>query len=207
MREWNAGDSALALSLLLCLALFYITAMIYVCIKFLQEWATPLTVVNFTLLGTASGFTLATALAAVVAPALAAPLALWALALTFIAGAARVAALVRNARLRPTSTVQSAIGIRNPRIVQKSQGFMGTSFNTREFFHHKTPQAMRAVKWSFLLLAFVLPMVLLHYGKPAQIATVAVMTFLVQFLGLLAERWFFFAQANHPQNIYYQAIS
>ena len=25
--------------------------------------------------------------------------------------------------------------------------------------------------------------------------------------GLIAERWFFFAQSNHPQNLYYQAIS
>ena len=25
--------------------------------------------------------------------------------------------------------------------------------------------------------------------------------------GLLAERWFFFAQARHPQNIYYQSVS
>jgi DMSO reductase anchor subunit len=31
--------------------------------------------------------------------------------------------------------------------------------------------------------------------------------FVVQYLGLLAERWFFFAQANHPQNLYYQVIS
>jgi DMSO reductase anchor subunit len=30
--------------------------------------------------------------------------------------------------------------------------------------------------------------------------------FLIQFAGLLAERWFFFAQANHPQNLYYQTI-
>ena len=29
----------------------------------------------------------------------------------------------------------------------------------------------------------------------------------VQYAGLLAERWFFFAQARHPQNLYYQAIS
>jgi DMSO reductase anchor subunit len=29
----------------------------------------------------------------------------------------------------------------------------------------------------------------------------------VQYLGLLAERWYFFAEANHPQNIYYQAMS
>lgn len=25
--------------------------------------------------------------------------------------------------------------------------------------------------------------------------------------GVLAERWFFFAQARHPQNLYYQVVS
>jgi DMSO reductase anchor subunit len=34
-----------------------------------------------------------------------------------------------------------------------------------------------------------------------------VAAFVVQYAGLLAERWFFFAQANHPQNLYYQCIS
>ncbi len=29
----------------------------------------------------------------------------------------------------------------------------------------------------------------------------------VQLAGLLAERWFFFAEANHPQNLYYRAIA
>jgi DMSO reductase anchor subunit len=29
----------------------------------------------------------------------------------------------------------------------------------------------------------------------------------VQYAGLLAERWYFFAEARHPQNLYYQAIS
>jgi DMSO reductase anchor subunit len=34
-----------------------------------------------------------------------------------------------------------------------------------------------------------------------------VLAFAVQYSGLLAERWFFFAQANHPQNLYYQSIA
>jgi DMSO reductase anchor subunit len=33
------------------------------------------------------------------------------------------------------------------------------------------------------------------------------LAFIVQYLGLLAERWFFFAQANHPQNLYYQSVA
>jgi hypothetical protein len=27
----------------------------------------------------------------------------------------------------------------------------------------------------------------------------------VQYAGLVAERWFFLAQANHPQNLYYRS--
>ena len=191
----------------LCLALFYITAMNYVCIKFLQEWATPLTIVNYTLLGCASGFTLATALAAALEPSLALALARWALVLTLAAGAARVASLLRNARIRPKSTLQSAIGVRHPRIVQKAQGFMGSSFNTREFFHGKTRPVVQGVKWVFLLLAFVVPALLLALGSPERLLPIASLAFVIQYIGLLAERWFFFAQANHPQNLYYQATS
>ncbi len=29
----------------------------------------------------------------------------------------------------------------------------------------------------------------------------------VQYAGLLAERWYFLAQANHPQNLYYRCVS
>jgi DMSO reductase anchor subunit len=38
-------------ALLVAAALWYCTAMIYACIRFIQEWAQPLTVVNFTLIG------------------------------------------------------------------------------------------------------------------------------------------------------------
>ena len=29
----------------------------------------------------------------------------------------------------------------------------------------------------------------------------------LQYLGLLAERWLFFAEAQHPQNLYYQRMA
>jgi DMSO reductase anchor subunit len=31
--------------------------------------------------------------------------------------------------------------------------------------------------------------------------------FIAQYIGLLVERWYFFAEANHPQNLYYQGVS
>ena len=48
---------------------------------------------------------------------------------------ARVASLVRNARLRAEVDAADRDRHQAPAIVQKSQGFMGGSFNTREFFH------------------------------------------------------------------------
>jgi DMSO reductase anchor subunit len=33
------------------------------------------------------------------------------------------------------------------------------------------------------------------------------LAFVLQYVGLLAERWYFFAEARHPQNLYYQAIA
>jgi DMSO reductase anchor subunit len=194
------------LGTLLAFALFLCTAMIYACIRFLQEWHTPLTVVNYTLLGGASGFTLAAALAGFGAPELVRFFAGWALILTVLGLIGRALSLIRNARLRPVSSLQTAIGVKHPQIAQKSMGFMGGSFNTREFFHGRAAGFLRSVKWVFLLLAFAIPLGLLALGMSTQIGAVLAAAFLTQYLGLLAERWFFFAQANHPQNLYYRMV-
>ena len=194
-----------AIAALACLALFVCTGMVYASIRFLQEWASPLTLVNYLLIGCASGTTLAALLASLRAPAIAPTLALAALVLTLAALAGRAASLVRNAGLRPRSTLQSAIGIKHPVIRQRAQGFMGGSFNTREFFHGRGAALLRGVKWFFLAAGFVLPALLLA-AAPAASGPLLVAV-LLQFTGLLAERWFFLAQANHPQNLYYQAIS
>jgi len=193
------------LAVVVCLALFVCTAMIYASLKFLQEWASKLTLLNYLLIGTASGTTLAAAFASFTAPRLVPALALAACLLTLVALAGRAASLVRNARLKPRSTIQSAIGVRNPVVRQRSQGFMGGSYNTREFFHGRSAQALRSIKWFFLAAGFVLPAVLLASLDPTR--GVLLLSVVVQFAGLIAERWFFFAQANHPQNLYYQAVS
>lgn len=194
------------------LALYLCTAMIYMSIRFIQEWASAWTLVNYTLIGLASGATLAAALAGARAPALAPALTALALALTLAGGATRAASLVRNARLAPRSTMQTAIGIRHPQIRQRAMGFMGGSFNTREFFHGRGAGTLRWVKWVMAVAGFVLPSALLLLAlvsawTAVTLQWVLALAFAAQALGLLAERWYFFAQARHPQNLYYQAVS
>ena len=187
-------------------ALFLCTGMIYGCIKFLQEWNTPLTPLNYTLFGIASGFTLATTLAAYQEPGLVKFFGFWAITFTILVFFTRIASLIRNKRIKYHSSIRSAIGVRHGHIQQKSQGAMGGSFNTREYFHGKTAAFLKSIKWIFLVLVFPVPIILLLVGLEDGTASLLALAFSVQYVGLLAERWFFFAQANHPQNLYYQTI-
>ena len=188
--------------------LWYCTAMIYACIRFIQEWAHPLTIVNYCLLGLASGACLAGALAMALQgdAAFARQVAPWAMALTGLAWLARALSLRRNSQLKQRSTMQSATGIQAARVVQKSMGMTGGSFNTREFFHGAPVAVFRAARPAFQVLTFLLPMGLLALVM-AGWQTAWLLVVPVQGLGLLIERWFFFAQARHPQNLYYQVVS
>jgi DMSO reductase anchor subunit len=186
--------------------LFVCTGMIYASIRFIREWATPLTIFNFILLGGASGFVLATLFSYWVVPSLVAFFGGWAIVLTLLALVSRASSLWRNARLKCRATIQTAIGIRHPRIVQTATGGMGGSFNTREFRHGAAPELVRQARWAFLLLVFVLPLLLLVVALVAGAAPLLLLAFLAQLAGLLVERWSFFADASHPQNLYYQSM-
>ncbi len=195
-------------ALVLAALLWLCTAMIYACLRFIQEWAQPLTLVNFTLIGLGSGLVLASALAAGAGEAgllrLTGPAALIVL---LAALAARALTLARNAGLRPKSTLHSATGIRTPQLVQKSMGMSAGAFNTREFFHGRTAAFLKNLKWLFLLCGFVLPALCAAWALAGGPASAWMLAVALQVPGLLAERWFFFAQARHPQNLYYQVVS
>jgi DMSO reductase anchor subunit len=210
IAQWAGlgGKSALAISgVVLCFALWYCTAMIYACLKFLQEWAHWSTALCFTLIGLASGAVL---MALVVGLAAGTKVDFWlilASGLTLLAGTVRFATMLRNANLRPKSTLQSALGIQNPIIRQTSQGAMGGSFNTREFFHGKRHQTVRNLRWVALVCAVILPVAcLLMLGLAVGVVVGAALAVVLQYAGLLAERWLFFADAKHPQNLYYQTV-
>lgn len=197
-----------ALVVLSALALWYCTAMIYACLRFIEEWAHPLTIVNFILIGLSAGLVLGCALAGLSGEqALLRASGPWAFTVTWLAWATRRLSLRRNSLLRHKSNLQSATGIRSERLVQKSMGMSAGSFNTREFFHGASAPALRHVRWGFQLLAFGLPVLLMGWGLVNAGTWPWLLAALLQAPGLLAERWLFFAQAKHPQNLYYQTVS
>jgi sulfite dehydrogenase (quinone) subunit SoeC len=193
-----------ALAALLAVALYVCTGMIYAAVAVIREWAHPLTPLNFGTLGLASGLTLGAALAAFTAPALLPWLAAAAAAAIALAALTRGASTWRNATLAPRTTMQSALGVRHPRIVQSSMGAMGGSFNTREYFHGAPEDFLPRLRWGVGVAAFLFPGLVLGLGGAAVPAGILVALVLLQYAGLLGERWLFFAEGRHPQNLYYQ---
>ncbi len=188
-------------------ALFVCTAMIYGGVRFIQEWHTPFTVTNFTFLGAASGFMLAAAYSAWIGNPLVTFFGTWAVLLTLMGMASRMAHLIQNAQIKPKSTVQTAIGVRHTVIAQKAQGATGGSFNTREFFHGQSQSTVERMRLIFLVLVFPVPIFLIGAAYVIASPILPILAFTVQLAGLMAERWSFFAEARHPQNLYYQSVA
>lgn len=199
------------------LLLWICTAMIYQCIRFIQEWAHPATMANFIVLGLSSGWFLLMTL-----------LCLWSIVhpqqalvtATNIPGVAGFTAFLillsltlklwiwkRNRRLKPKSNLQSATGIKTGFVRQISMGMMGGSFNTREFFHQQSVFFVANIRKIAFFGTYLVPVLLLTIAVSNADLSWLMIAFVIHCAGLIAERWLFFAEANHPQNLYYQRIA
>jgi DMSO reductase anchor subunit len=196
-----------ALGTIATFVLFLCTAMIYASLRFIKAWHSPLTVANFLFLGIASGFMLAAAFSAYLSTNLVAFYGTWAVIATLLGAITRGFSLYRNTSARCKVDLQSAIGVHHSQLHQKAQGFMGGSFNTREFFHHKSQGFLLMVRYGFLLMVFVLPVVLILLAYVLESSRLPMAAFVIQYLGLVLERYHFFTEAKHPQNLYYQSMA
>ena len=79
--------------------------------------------------------------------------------------------------------------------------------NTRDFFHGKSQFFIRFIKTIFITLLFIIPLCILIVSLFYVSGLLLAIAMLSMYLGLMAERWYFFAEGNHPQNIYYQSIA
>jgi DMSO reductase anchor subunit len=197
--------------------LWVCTAMIYQCIRFIQEWAHPMTMVNFIALGFASGWFLLMVLFVIWSAWLSGEAIVTTQNIAGVAGFTAFLLLFsltlklwiwkRNRTLKPKSTLQSATGIQQTPVRQISMGMMGGSFNTREFFHQQSNFFIANVRKLAFFGAYIIPVTLLAVAVSQISSNLIVIAFMVHLLGLMAERWLFFAESNHPQNLYYQRIA
>jgi DMSO reductase anchor subunit len=213
LGEGSSGAIRTLLALattLLAWAVLACTAMIYASLKPIRQWHTRWTPVNYILLGHYSGAMLLCALACAYAPR-SGPFFVLAGVLGLAALAAKLAywRTTGDASLAPT--LERAIGVKEgvhgPGAASIAQarllevGHSHGTFLTREFGFVVARRHARALRAAALGLGFGLPLAWLVTAVARwQLALVAAACCII---GMLIERWLFFAEAKHTVRLYH----
>ena len=201
-------------TLVLAWAALVSTAMIYASLKPIRQWHTFWTPLNYLLLGHWSGALLLAAMACAYVGA-SAPF----LVLAGVLGALGLAAKLaywhaigeRGAGSAAAPTLERAIGVPagvhgpGPVSVMHARlldvGHSHGTFLTKEFGFELARRHARALRWAALALGFGLPLAWLVSGMQRWQPGLAAA--LCGIIGLLAERWLFFAEARHTVRLYH----
>ncbi|MEZ5649505.1 MAG: DmsC/YnfH family molybdoenzyme membrane anchor subunit [Burkholderiaceae bacterium] len=181
----------------MALATLYCTGMIYACLKTIPLWHGQRTAIAYPVLGLFSGAVLLTALV----PLAAAPVVRW-IALAFCA----LAAILKFLHFRKAGSVSvradAALRQRGGVTRMLDPGHSHPTFLNREFGFDAEAGTVRLMRASVWVLAFVVPAIVLWFA-PAH----AWWAVIAMVIGLLAERWLFFAEAHHVVRLYHGAAS
>jgi len=180
----------------------FTTSMIYAQLKTVPQWESPLTPVVYLGFGLGSGWLLASAFGSHQSPEL------WGIVLVGLAWAAKWIWWARAGRSRLAdagSTPETAIGlgfIGKVRLLERPH--TGENYLTREMVHRIGRKHARRLRLLALFFGGLLPIIILALialtGAPALLILAAALSMI---LGLLAERWLFFAEAEHAVSLYY----
>jgi DMSO reductase anchor subunit len=180
----------------------FTTSMIYAQLKTVPQWHSRLTPVVYCGFALGSGWVLASAFGTHEAPEL------WGIALIGVAWAAKWMWWARASRARLAdagSTPETATGlgfIGRVRLLERPH--TGENYLTREMVHRIGRKHASRLRMLALVLGGIVPVLILAIvglsGAPALFNLLAAVSMLI---GLLAERWLFFAEAEHAVSLYY----
>ncbi|PMR72465.1 dimethyl sulfoxide reductase anchor subunit family protein [Billgrantia endophytica] len=193
------------LVLLLALATVFATGMIYASLRTIPQWNSPLVPTNYLLLSLASGAVLLTGVTVAFgeSPAVAGRLAL---VLLITAGLAKAVYFFWIGKPQGP-TINTAVGATRARIKLLESGQSSDSFLNREFSYEAAAARINQLRIVVYVCGFILPFLLLVAllrtdATPLSL-TLALSAPALLGIGLLAERWLFFAEARHVVNLFY----
>jgi len=191
-----------ALATLLAWITLFSTGMIYGCLKTIRQWNSPLVPANYLALGHFTGSLLLLAVASHGSVALTGYVSL---VLALLVAAASLKAIYYFWIASPGTgpTIKTATGFTRGTVRLLDTGHTHGTFLTQEFGFQVARKFSLMLKAFVFAAGFVIPALLLTLGENASAAIyAAVMTAL---LGMVAERWLFFAEARHVINLYHGA--
>lgn len=191
------------------MALYLASGMVYAKIRYIREWNSFFTPVNFTLIGLSTG---AVALVAVYQIVGAWPWAsLFTMRLAFLTLAFgfifKAVSYLRDSRIYNPVTLKSAIGVAHGDIRLMDWGSSYAHYNTKEYFYRKHADIRWALRLFALASLFAVPFALMMLDYRPLLSgghgVMALPSAIIAILGAFVERWLFFADGNHMQNLYY----
>jgi DMSO reductase anchor subunit len=185
---------------LLAWATLFSTGMIYACLKTIPQWNDRLVPAAYLVNGHLSGALLLLALAALDQKALSACVGM---VLVFLALTALVKGMYyRKFGSRPgTHALPTAIGMTAARAKLLDSGHTHGTFLTHEFVFRLGREQARLLRGLFFALSLLVPTAIVAVGVRDPLALA--LTALACLTGLLAERWLFFAEAQHVVRLYH----
>ena len=183
-------------------ATVFTTSMIYAQLKTVPQWKSPLTPLVYLGFALGSGWLMASAFGSHPAPEL------WGIAFVGLAWIVKWVWWARAGRSRlgdAGSTPETATGlgfIGKVRLLERPH--TGENYLTREMVHRIGRKHARTLRMLALILGGLVPVLILVVitlsQAPALLNLVAAASMII---GLLAERWLFFAEAEHAVSLYY----
>lgn len=178
------------------------TGMIYGCLKTIRQWNTPLVPANYLALGNFSGALMLLAVAAWAGLSLL-PFTYLAGSMLIIAGLLKAIYYYWIAEPGAGPSIQTATGFTRAQVRLLDAGHTYGTFLTQEFGFQLARKYALALKILVFIIGFILPLALLIMtsGKPSL--ALSAVTVALALVGLVAERWLFFAEARHVVNLYH----
>jgi DMSO reductase anchor subunit len=183
-------------------ATVFTTSMIYAQLKTVPQWQGPLTPLTYLGFALGSGWLLASAFGSHQSPEL------WGMLLIALAWTAKWMWWARAARSRLAdagSTPETATGlgfIGKVRLLEKPHS--GNNYLTREMVHRIGRKHARTLRRLAVVLGGLAPVLILAVAALTGATTLfSLLAALLMIAGLLAERWLFFAEAEHAVSLYY----
>ena len=204
--EINGFFAAMGLiGAILAVVTIFSTGMIYGCLKTIRQWNTALTPANYIFLGLALGGLLM--VSALSYQEGADVMAVTGLTVTLIAIAALAKAVYYFWVVKVTGpTINTATGFTRAAVRLLDTGHTAGTFLTEEFGYQPDHSVVTALKTLVFALGFGLPILLLALVLAGKAGVgIALWATVSAFIGIIAERWLFFAEARHVVNLYHGA--
>lgn len=193
------------LTAIMALKTIFATGMIYACLKTIRQWNTALTPANYIWLGLMLGTLTFTALRTGYHDANFNSSTAFSVSLAIIA----IAGLLKLSYYFWISTptgpsINTATTFTQATVRLLETGHTAGTFLTEEFGHFIAQCKSNGLRFVVFLLGFIIPAILLIILiNGSNMSLLAYVAAVIAYLGILVERWLFFAEARHVVNLYH----